>query len=273
VVAYWLVLPLAFVLVTTHRPRVEVKAAELGRPHEDVVLHTSDGLALAGWYVPSRNGAAVLVVPRRTGTLDHARMPVRRGFGVLLVDMRGQGESEGDPNALGWGSNRDVDAAVAYLRARPDVDGGRIGGLGLSVGGELLLETAAANEGLRAVVSDCAGERSVRESVLRGPSGRPALPLQAVLTASVAMLGGEGPPPTLQSLIGRIAPRPVLLVQAGKGQGGEDLNPEYAAAAGEGTSLWLIEEAAHTRGLDARPAEYERRVVGLFDRALGSARG
>jgi fermentation-respiration switch protein FrsA (DUF1100 family) len=221
VVAYWLVLPLAFVLVTTHRPRVEVKAAELGRPHEDVVLRTSDGLALAGWYVPSRNGAAVLVVPGRTGTLDHARMPVRRGYRVLLVDMRGQGESEGDPNALGWGSKRDVDAAVAYLRARPDVDGGRVGGLGPSVGGELLLETAAANEGLRAIVSDGDGERSVRESVLRGPSGY----------------------------------------------------PEYAAAAGEGTSLWLIEEAAHTGGLDARPAEYERRVVGLFDRALGGRDG
>jgi dienelactone hydrolase len=43
-----------------------------------------------------------------------------------------------------------VRAAVAYLRTRPDVRGSRIGGLGLSVGGELL-QTAAHDTGLRAV--------------------------------------------------------------------------------------------------------------------------
>jgi hypothetical protein len=30
----------------------------------------------------------------------------------------------------------------------------------------------------------------------------------------------------------------------------------------------LIPEASHTRGLEARPEEYERRVVGFFDRYL-----
>ena len=31
---------------------------------------------------------------------------------------------------------------------------------------------------------------------------------------------------------------------------------------------WVIPEAEHTGGIDARPREYERRVVGFFDQAL-----
>jgi alpha/beta superfamily hydrolase len=51
-------------------------------------------------------------------------MLVRHGCGVLLFDRRGEGESEGDPNAFGWGAPVDMNAAVAFLQGRPDVDGG-----------------------------------------------------------------------------------------------------------------------------------------------------
>lgn len=195
-------------------------------------------------------------------------MLVRHGYGVLLVDMRGQGESEGDPNAFGWVSAADVDAAIAWLRERPDVDARRIGGLGLSVGGEVLIEAAAGNDGIRAVVSDGAGERSVRESAIRGPAGWPSLALAAVTTTATAVLSGELPPPSLETLVARIAPRPLLLVHAGRGGGGEDLNPEYHAAARPPKELWEIEEAGHVEGIRARPREYEERVVGFLDRAL-----
>ncbi len=270
VVAYQLVVPVAFALVATHRPREAVADTTLSpRGHVPVTLETSDGLRLRGWYVPSTNGAAILAFPGRRSPLPHARLLARHGYGVLLLDMRGQGESEGDPNALGWGATPDVDAAMAFLRSRPDVDPDRIGGLGLSVGGELLLEAAATNTALRAVVSEGAGERSVRESSLRGAAGLPSLPLAAMLTAATAVLSGDPPPPSLQSLVARIAPRPLLLVHAGRGAGGEELNPHYFAAAGEPKARWEIPEASHVGGLEARPAEYERRVVGFFDRALG----
>jgi hypothetical protein len=46
------------------------------------------------------------------------------------------------------------------------------------------------------------------------------------------------------------------------------LHPEYFKAAGESKTLWAIPEAKHVGGLAARPAEYERRVIGFFDDAL-----
>src|ERR1044072_2213877 len=55
-------------------------------------------------------------------------MLVRHGYGVLVFDRRGEGTSEGDPNALGWGFDDDLRGAIAYLRGRDDVDSNRIGG-------------------------------------------------------------------------------------------------------------------------------------------------
>ena len=148
----------------THRPESSVSEPNLGRPHEDVTLTTSDGLQLEGWYVPSRNRAAVLVFPGRSGNKqEHARNLIGHGYGVLLVDNRGQGASEGDPNVFGWDDETDVNAALDFLAGRTDVEPDRIGGLGLSVGGETLLETAAHTDRLRAVVSEGAGARTWRE--------------------------------------------------------------------------------------------------------------
>jgi hypothetical protein len=134
--AFLVLFPVAFAIVATHRARTPVVAADLGRPYQDVTLTTSDGLRLAGWYVPSRNRAVVIVSPGRTGPVPHARLLARRGFGVLLFDRRGEGRSEGDFNAFGWGGDSDIKAALDFLARRRDVDPERIGGLGLSVGGE-----------------------------------------------------------------------------------------------------------------------------------------
>ena len=42
----------------------------------------------------------------------------------------------------------------------------------------------------------------------------------------------------------------------------------YYDAAGAPKTLWEIPESKHVGGLQARPREYERRVVGFFDDAL-----
>jgi fermentation-respiration switch protein FrsA (DUF1100 family) len=266
--AYWLLLPVAIAILATHRPRADVAPVELGRTYEDVTIRTADGLDLAAWYIPSRNGAAVISYPTRQGRLGHARMLARHGFGVLLVDARGYDGSEGSPNVFGWDGEKDIDAAVSWLLHRPDVRHGQIGGIGFSVGGEVMLDAAASNPGLRAVVSEGAGVRSVREHLLRGPRGWFSLPEAAVQTAAVAVMSGVPPPASLGDVVSRIAPRPIFLIYAGQGGGGEELNPDYFRAASTPKLLWRIPEAGHVGGIEARPNEYERRVVGFLNSAL-----
>jgi uncharacterized protein len=260
----------AYGYALAHVARPDVPEAELGAAYEDVKFTTSDGLELEGWYVPSRNGAAVISFPGRAGTQKQARMLVRHGYGVLLFDRRGEGASEGDPNALGWGGDADVKAAIEFLRDRPDVDPARIGGIGRSVGGEMLLEAAAETSALKAVVSDGAGIRSVREAAeIDGAGKLGSVAVWSAMTASTAVFANEPPPPTLKDLVDRIAPRPIFLIHAGgMGSGGEELSAEYHSVAKEPKMVWEVPGADHVGGIDTRPAQYERRVVGFFDRAL-----
>jgi fermentation-respiration switch protein FrsA (DUF1100 family) len=264
-----LAMPIAVAYVGSHAARTEVPPAQLGAAHEDVTLQTSDGLELEGWYVPSRNGAAVIVFPGRGGTRKQARMLARNGYGVLLYDRRGEGASEGDPNGWGWDFDKDIRAGIAFLEQREDVEPGRIGGLGLSVGGEMLLQTAAETSDLAAVVSEGAGARTVAEEVSDAEGFEKATAFLTYLTrdAANAVFSNQAPPQHLKELVPQIAPRPILLIHAG-GRDVGTLGPEYYRAAREPKQIWRVPAGGHTDGIDARPREYERRVVAFLDNAL-----
>ena len=93
--------------------------------------------------------------------------------------------------------------------------------------------------------------------------------VHAVVTPGVALFSNDLPPPSLEDLAARIAPRPVFFVYATPGQGGEaELNEVFYDAAREPKEIWDVPGASHTGGIEAEPEEYERRVVGFFDRAL-----
>jgi uncharacterized protein len=264
----WVIGPLMLAYAVTHIGRTG-PVADLGVPHQRVTLTTSDGLELAGLYIPSDNGAAVIAFPGRNGPQRHARMLARHGYGVLLIDRRGEGASEGDPHGFGWSFEEDILAGIAYLKGRPDVEPGRIGGLGLSVGGEMMLHTAAGTEDLAAVVSEGAGARVISEELddLSGASKWFMLPHLATKTSALTVLSNHAPPSNLTKLIPRIAPRPVFLINAAHGEV-DDKTPEYYGAAGAPKLTWAVPAGAHTGGLAARPRQYERKVVGFFDRAL-----
>jgi dienelactone hydrolase len=266
--AYFVLFPLGLSYGFTHAARLETPNGNLGAPYEPVSFESRDGLRLDGWFVRPKNGATVIVYPGKKGTQNHARMLVRHGYGVLVFDRRGEGTSEGDPNTLGWGFNDDLHGALAFLRGRDDVDPNRIGGLGLSVGGEALLQTAGETNALGAVVSEGAGTRSSREDVIHMSLRRvPEVVFTGVLTAGTAVFSNRLPPPSLKTLVGRVESTPLFLIYAAHGQGGEDNNPEYYRAARGPKQIWRI-DTSHTHGLSARPREYEQRVVRFFDRSL-----
>jgi uncharacterized protein len=264
-------LPIGLAYITTHVGRAVVPTNDLRVAYENVAFTTADGLRLEGWYVPSRNGAAVIAFPGRKGPQRQARMLVRHGYGVLLFDRRGEGRSEGEPNSWGWGGEKDIKAAIAFLQRRPNVERDRIGGIGLSVGGEMMLDAAADTPALAAVVSEGAGARMFTEEMDQDVSAFDKVtnaPLAWIKQESIAVFANQSPPTSLEELVPRIAPRPLLLIAAPNSPAGEDLNRVYFAEAGEPKALWEIPESKHVGGLEARPAEYERRVTRFFDEAL-----
>ena len=273
VVAAIVLFPISLAYVVTHVAPEGVPAANLGAAYEDVQFTTSDGLLLKGWYVPSKNRAAVISFPGRSGTRLQARMLARHGYGVLLFDRRGEGESEGDWNVFGWQGERDLHAAVAFLQGRSDVDPERIGGIGRSVGGEMLIEAAAESEAFKAVVSEGGSGRSVRDELANHGfrvGDLTGLATQAVLTASVAVFTNNLPPQDLKGLAGRISPRAAFFIYGEHGQGGTEKVPNqgFYAEAGQPKEIWEVPGAQHVGGITTQPAEYERRVIAFFDQAL-----
>ena len=265
--AFYLVFPVLLGYGSTHMARGYVPDEKLGAAYEDVTLHTSDGLDLEGWYIPSKNGAAVISFPGRKGTQDPARMLARHGYGVLLFDRRGEGRSDGDPNAFGWGGDRDIAAAIDFLEQRSDVEPGRIGGLGLSVGGEMMLEAAGEGQGLDAVVSEGAGARSMREDLMgeKGAGKVIGFPLFALQTASVAVFSNTAVPPNIVDVMSKISPTPLFLIYSGRTD--EKLNEDYYRAARGPKQIWAA-GGEHVAAIREKPLEYERRVVSFLDETL-----
>jgi hypothetical protein len=86
-------------------------------------------------------------------------------------------------------------------------------------------------------------------------------------TVGTALFASDLPPRALADLSAEVS-EPALFIYATPGQGGENLTPTYYEAAQGPKELWPA-PGGHTGAIDAAPEEYERRVVGFFDRTLG----
>lgn len=253
-------------LVQTHKFR-EAIGTPPGAAYQSVSFRATDGLQLSGWYHPSTNGAAVVIVSSARGdrskSVTHAELLAGHGYAVLLYDARGSGLSEGSPNGWGWEWEHDVAGAIDFLQAQDGIDDRRIGGLGLSTGADVLIDVAANDPDLRAVVCDGATGRSFAD---RPPGALDAM-LSAGMFAAGRLFGGTSPGEPLDDLIAAAAPKPILLIGAGSLPFELVANERYAAA-GPSTTLWRLPEVSHTNGIIEVAEEYERRVIQHFDSAL-----
>ncbi len=247
---------------------------EVGAPpsgFEEIGLVAADGVPLAAWYFPPRNGAAIVLLHGATGSREdvraHATLLRDAGYGVLALDLRGHGESGGGGNAYGWEGTRDVQAAVAYLK---DQDGVRaIGGLGLSLGGEVLLGALNATPALGAVVSEGATHRSTAEYLAlpdRDDLARSWMP--RVLYAATGVFTGDAPPVPIVDSVAAAPDVRLLLIASGTKPDEVEYNTHYAAVAGSRAALWVVPDVEHTGALAGHPDEYGERVTALFRSAL-----
>ncbi|HLA43691.1 MAG TPA: alpha/beta fold hydrolase, partial [Aggregatilineales bacterium] len=130
--------------------------SDWGFTYEDVSFVSEDNLTLRGWYIPSQNSAAIILLHgyggNRRAMKFMAQALAGTGYGVLMYDMRGHGESDGNSRSFGWKDVPDVLAAVDFLQKQPDVE--KIGILGHSVGAQVTVRAAAQTDEIEAVIMD-----------------------------------------------------------------------------------------------------------------------
>jgi len=269
-------------VAATNVPRTDVGArtpGDHGLASTEVTFPAADGVPLSGWYVPGRNGAGVVLLhgagSTRSSVLDHAVVLARHGFAVLLYDARGHGRSGGRAMDFGWYGDRDLAGAVSFLAAQPDVDPGRIAAVGLSMGGEQATGAAAADPRLRAVVAEGATNRVAADkdwlSDEYGWRGALQERLDALTFALADLLTSARPPIALADAVRAAAPRPMLLIAAGRIEAEQHAARVLQAASPASVEVWVASGAGHTDALAVRPDEWEARVIAFLEANLRGA--
>ncbi|TDN91604.1 alpha/beta fold hydrolase [Microbacterium sp. BK668] len=246
-----------------------------------VTIETADGVMLSGWYLPSRNGAALVLRHGAGGVAadlaGHARMLNHAGYGVLATDARGHGGSGGRGMELGWYGDLDTRAGVDFLVRRADVDPGRIGAAGFSMGGEEAIGASGADDRIRAVVAEGATGRTAADkawlSEEYGFRGAVQAQLDGMTYALVDGLTDAAPPSTLADSIRASGTTPYLLIAAGEVPDEQSVAARLAAAGAGRVEVWVISGAGHTGGLREDPDAWRERVVAFLDRSLSPAAG
>jgi dienelactone hydrolase len=271
------VAPLALAVAVTNVPPLALgdeTPADRGLPYSDVSIQASDGTELAAWYVPSTNGAAVVLLGGATNTrtdeLDHAAVLASNGYGVLLLDARGHGDSDGDAMLWGWHGETDVRAAVDYLASRDDVTAGRVAAVGMSMGAEEAIGAAGADPRLLAVVAEGASARGARDEgdPARGIGGWLVRYIDWTTSHAADLMTSAEPPTKLRDAIAAAAPRPVMIIAAGTQPAEIDAAHAFEAAAPGSVEVWIAPGAGHTKAYDTYPAAWEARVIAFLDNAL-----
>lgn len=247
--------------------------ADGGFSFEEVAFR-ADGITLRGWYMPGRNDAAVILLhgydSDRVQVLPQAMALAEAGYRVLLYDLRGHGESDPVLRSFGWEDVADVGRALSWLGSQEEVDTERIDIYGFSVGGQVAIRAAAAQSRLRAVVADGPALATAGDAPpLHTMSERVTNLGNAIVYQGIAWRTGVAQPAPIVDVIDSIAPRPLLLIGMGSERQIEQrIVRNYYAHAAEPKELWVIPDAGHGGGMNARPEAYGQRLIDFFGGAL-----
>jgi fermentation-respiration switch protein FrsA (DUF1100 family) len=273
----WLTRERALALVHPTRGAITRLPESVGiTGYQTITFTDSDGLTLKGWWVPPVNGATIIFVHghggNRQGLLDDAGILVRAGYGALLFDLRGNGESEGDLTTFGLLEADDVRAAFDFVTLQLGVDPNRVGLLGQSMGGATVLLAAAQLPQVKAVAA-LSAYTSMEDNIKNGVerlAGLPAFPFAPLVIfwgeQEAGMKIGQVRP---VDAIAQISPRAVLLVHGDQ----DSLIPvenAYALyeAASEPKELYIVPGAGHQSFLPIAGQPYADKLTSFFDQYL-----
>jgi uncharacterized protein len=264
---------------------------------EEVRFTTSDGLELAGSYLRARSGsrAGVLVfchefLSDRWSYEAYADALRDLGFDIFTFDFRNHGASPSDPvfKPLQWVTDhevRDLEAALAHLRSRPDHDPAGFVLCGISRGGGTALVVAARQPDVWGLITDGAFPTTgtmisyilrwaeifvksrVLYAILRDYAPRDTFPLLGWVGQRRAERRLSCRFPNIEKAAAQLSPRPWLMIHGAKDA---YIGPEIAqrlwAEAGEPKELWIVPGAKHNRCREVDPVGYAGRVESFLAR-------
>ncbi|MCE5325300.1 MAG: alpha/beta fold hydrolase [Planctomycetaceae bacterium] len=270
--------PLATAALTTHWIRFADSTdpqALCGANFARAGFYTDDGIVVRGWYMPAddaSSNAAVIVVPGRgmgkATLIPYARMLGEQGFNVLLMDLRGEGASEGYSRGFGVVESRDVLAALRYLKQAHPRHSTHVLAVGISQGAAAVLAAAKADTRIEALAVDSLypSPRAELDSILAwlpGPARRYVC--GATLAMASLQAGDNLLDESAATDMAAMAGRALLMIHSD-----QDANVPIAqartlyASANHPAMFWKVSGAAHGDAVYARPGEHAAVVCKTF---------
>jgi uncharacterized protein len=254
----------------SHRPQ-ELTPTDVGLDYREVSVQSTDGLELAGWWVPGNGSSrAVVLVSGIQGdksdrhVVKSASVYAGAGYGVLMIDLRAQGGSEGERVTMGYEEVRDVRGALYWLNERGFAPG-EVVLHGFSLGGATVLR-AAPESGVAAVVEDSAYSDLplILRRQLPKVSGLPSFCTPGIFLMGKLFLGIDTRAVRPEEDARRLCEEkiPLLIIHSTDDETTPFEHARRIKAACPEAALWRIEGYEHV-GAYAHP-EYRKRILGFL---------
>jgi fermentation-respiration switch protein FrsA (DUF1100 family) len=246
---------------------------------QDVRFLSADGVQIAGWFVPSKVSNKTIILihgmnSSRTLEFD-GHFPEfgadlqKEGFSVLMIDLRGHGQSGDARFTFGLTERRDVIGAVNWLKSK-GYKSKDIGVLGVSMGAATAIGAVADDPDIGALVVDSgyAQVYPVMQHNWRNVSGLPDIFLPSTMMFGSWLTGYDLNSSKPVNEIGRIAPRPILLIH-GVSDPFIPVNQAYELkTAAPSSEYWETPAAKHPESYNTNPEAYIRKVSSFFRQRL-----
>jgi uncharacterized protein len=244
-------------------------------------LQSSDGVRLAGWYIPSGNGSGptgpTVVLAHGHGAnksnmLGYAEV-LHDEYNVVIFDFRNHGQSGGSQTTLGVLEQNDLKAVIGWVVERKDPE--QIAVFGVSMGGATTLSEAIGDDNVDALILD--STHATLANALQARLARDGYPLSlpgawSVLLGTLIRTGQDVSAVDPIQRIGRLGDRPVLLIVGGQDSAiGSTDGQDLLGAAQEGSAraeLEVCPPAEHGQTLEACPDDFRDWVLGFLTRSL-----
>jgi pimeloyl-ACP methyl ester carboxylesterase len=248
-------------------------------------LTASDGIRIAGWYVPAGNHggptAATIVLAHADGKNKSEMLAwadlLHATYNLVFFDFRNHGQSSGDVTTMGVREVRDLRAVVDWVNAAKKPTS--IAMLGVSMGGAAAISEAASDTRVAAVILD--STHATLANALQARLERDGYPLAlpgawSILLGGLLRAGEDMSAADPVQAIARYGARPVLILAAGddRAVGPRDASDLLAAALGVGAhaELQTCPGAAHEKSIETCPTQYAGWVLDFLQRSLPRAR-
>lgn len=270
--------PLFLCTVVTHRCKIadaEDPQSVFSIPFQSVLIPTSDGLTLAGWFIPDRTADRTIIICHGAGAnkgnfIWFLGPLAGKGYNILFFDFRAHGSSDGRQATYGIRERLDVRACVDWLKRERPAQSRIIVGLGSSQGALALALAAAEDPRIDAVILDSpfvSLSELMRHHAGRIPVIGPAF-VRLVLWEASLLTRSDFLRTSAEEAVSRLGNRPVLVIH-----GDEDwlMPTEHARRlheAARGPKLLWLGPGPHSNIVTTAPEAYGDHVLGFLQAQL-----